>query len=153
MTLYARIEEGVVAELLETSADIVTLFPPALVWAPAPAGVQQGWSFDGNIFSAPVAQPFRPTDGAMAELTARIDRLLDVISGMQSDYITAGDMANASLCRDAKNSLKAAKTDPVILATTSRAAFNAAVLARWKAIAALAPLDVRAEFARYATAA
>lgn len=153
MTRYARIESGVVAELLDTAADIATLFPPSLVWVPATDDVEQGWLFDGFTFSAPQPIPFRPQDSALGELKARRDRLLDVISGMQSDYITSADMVNATLCRDVKAQLKSVENDPTILASTSRAAFNSAVLAKWKAIASTASPEVRAEFARYATAA
>lgn len=152
MTRYARIDGGVVAELFDTEADISTLFPPYLVWEECPLEVREGWSFDGQTFSAPVVPPFLP-QSAMPELRTRRDRLLDVISGMQADYIAAGDLPNALLCRDVKAQLKVIESDPTILATTSRTAFNAAVVTRWKAIASTAPADVRAEFARYATAA
>lgn len=153
MTRYARIDAGVVAELLDTGVDMATLFPPALYWVPAGDEVLQGWGYADGVFSPPAVIPFDPQGEAMTELTARIDRLLGVISGMQADYIVAGDMTNASLCRDVKAQLTAVKANPVITGAASRADFNAAALTLWRAIAASAPADVRAEFARYATAA
>jgi hypothetical protein len=152
MTRYARIESGAVAELFDTAENISTLFPPELVWVPATTDVQHGWTYDGVTFTAPVVPPFHPQD-ALPELRARRDRLLEVISGMQADYITSSDMTNAGLCRDVKAQLKVIDNDPTILAATSRTAFNSAVLTRWKAIASTASPEVRAEFARYATAA
>lgn len=149
---YARIEAGSVAELIDTDADISDLYPPALLWLACPPEVQQGWSFDGQSFTAPVVPPFLP-QSVMPELRTRRDRLLDVISGMQADYIAAGDLPNALLCRAVKAQLKVIESDPTILASTNRAEFNTAVVTRWKAIASAAPADVRAEFARYATAA
>lgn len=150
---YARIDSGIVAELVDTDADIASLFPPELVWMPVTPDVAQGWTFDGKTFAAPVPLPFNPQDGALTELRARRDRLLDVISGMQADYIVSGDSANALLCRDVKVRLKAVTDDPTISGATSRSAFNAAAVTLWKSIAAPAPLEVRAEFARYATSA
>lgn len=57
MTLYARIASGVVAELLETDADIADLFPPTLVWVPATPSVAQGWTYTAGAFSAPPPPP------------------------------------------------------------------------------------------------
>lgn len=50
---YARIDGGLVVELLITSQDIATLFNPALLWVVATAGVAVGWSYAGGVFSPP----------------------------------------------------------------------------------------------------
>lgn len=100
---------------------------------------------------AAMADSWRPQ--AMVDLRARRDRLLDVISGMQADYIAAGDMPSALLCRTVKLQLKSLPSDPSLTAATTRDQFNAVAVALWKTIASAASPEVRAEFARYATAA
>jgi len=50
MTRYARIDEGLVVEIIETDLDITTLYHPALIWVPCDNNVQYGWSWDGQIF-------------------------------------------------------------------------------------------------------
>jgi hypothetical protein len=92
---------------------------------------------------------------ALTELKARRDRLMAVVSGMQVDYVTDGDTASAALCRDVKVGLKDIEAHSSIVAVLedqqgTRAQFDAAVVARWKAIAAPAPVAVQIEFKRYA---
>lgn len=55
MAEYARIDNGAVAELFETEADITTLFHPELMWVRCDSveGVSTGWTYDGQTFSAP----------------------------------------------------------------------------------------------------
>lgn len=55
MKNYARIDGGVVAEMLSTDGDITTMFHPGLVWVVAPVGVLPGYSYSEGIFAAPVA--------------------------------------------------------------------------------------------------
>lgn len=157
MTRYARIDGGIAREFLVTDADIATLFPPDLVWVACGDDVQERWLYVAGLFSAPPPPPVEiPPEwfvDAMTDLRTRRDRLLDVISGMQADYIVSGDMANAVLCRTVKVQLKAAPSDPSITGAVTRTDFNAAALVLWKTIAAQASPEVRAEFARYATAA
>lgn len=116
--------------------------------------VYKAWLAAGNT-PDPVAVVVPPAwiAGAMADLRARRDRLLDVISGMQADYITSTDMVSAAVCRDVKVQLKAIPTDPGIAAAATRDDFNAAAVARWNAIGAKAPAAVGVEFQRYAAAA
>jgi hypothetical protein len=102
----------------------------------------------------PPPPDWRPA--AWVELRSRRDRLLTVLSGMQSDYITTGDMAEALLCLDAKQGLKDITDWPAIVAVVNdadgtREQFNDAVVARWTQIADPAPSAVKAEFYRYAT--
>lgn len=112
------------------------------------------WLADGNTpdpMTPPVWQ-----DEALSELTARRDRLMEVVSGMQADYITQGDMANAMLCLGVKQGLKDIKTHPAILAVLSdpsatRLQFNAIALLRLRDIGAPASQAVKDEFRRYFT--
>lgn len=55
MSNYARIDDGLVAELLSTDGDITEMFHPGLVWIEVPVGVDvaAGWSFADGEFSAP----------------------------------------------------------------------------------------------------
>lgn len=94
--------------------------------------------------------PFDWRPPAMGELRTRRDRLLDVVSGMQSDYLTAGDTTNAALCKSVKQGLKDITVWPAIVGAASRADFDSAVVTRWLEIATPAPLAVKLEFKRYA---
>lgn len=55
MTVYARIYEGLVAELFETDGDITTMFHPDLIWVEVPEGlaVVVGWAYSEGVFSPP----------------------------------------------------------------------------------------------------
>lgn len=60
MSIYARIDGGVVAELFSTDANIYTLFFPAMVWVDCTAipGVEPGWVWSvASGFEAPTAPP------------------------------------------------------------------------------------------------
>ena len=59
---YARVQNGVVVELLATGQPIAALFHAAVPWVPVPAGqaVLAGWTWDGHAF-APPAPPPPPT--------------------------------------------------------------------------------------------
>jgi hypothetical protein len=77
MPIYARIQDGAVAELLDTTAPIETLFHPALQWVAvvateAPPGVAIGWRHSLAGFQPPPAEGVPP--GA-AELHAHISDL------------------------------------------------------------------------------
>jgi hypothetical protein len=56
MKTYARVDQGVVMELLTTGDDIAEMFNPALVWiditsvTPQP---QQGWNYAEGAFTEP----------------------------------------------------------------------------------------------------
>ena len=51
---YARIENDLVAELLETDGDIAEMFHPSLIWVPAAVGVAIGYSYREGAFTPPV---------------------------------------------------------------------------------------------------
>lgn len=70
MTMWARIDNGTVAEL--TAIDPAGRFHPSLEWVASPAGVQPGWLYEGQSFAAP-EQP-QPT---AEELCQQIDSAAD----------------------------------------------------------------------------
>jgi hypothetical protein len=73
MKKYARIQGGLVAELLMTEGDIAAMFNPAIVWIDVSSrpGIAEGWSFDGANF-VPPPRPASPSAPTIAELQARV---------------------------------------------------------------------------------
>jgi hypothetical protein len=74
MRTYARVQDGVVAELLKTSSDVTQMFHPSLVWVDVSsnAAIREGWHFDGKEFSGP-PQPSEPASGStLADLQAQL---------------------------------------------------------------------------------
>ena len=93
MKNYARIDSGVVFELLETAGDITCMFHPDLVWVAVPddVGVAVGWTAfqEGEtwIYSAPAA-PVRTVEELKALIASeRFQRegLGIVVNGMGID--------------------------------------------------------------------
>ena len=78
MKTYARIQDGLVAELLKTDGDITSMFHRTLTWVDvsAQANIGEGWHFDGTNFAPPTAPP--PT--AAVPTIAELEGLLAVIS-------------------------------------------------------------------------
>jgi len=71
MTVYARIQSGVAAELFTTTDDIATLFNSALIWVPVgSSGAQVGWTYTSGVFSAPSAPPAPAQASLQASLVA-----------------------------------------------------------------------------------
>jgi len=98
MQFYARVDNGVVAELWphEPGAPMPDPQPvPADVFGPdfgkhfVPCGptVRTGWTYDGKIFAAPVAAP-RPAPQRATTVSA----LLDALSSSQRATITTDHM-------------------------------------------------------------
>lgn len=89
---YARIENGVVSEIISTNKDINTLFHPEIVqkFAQCDDTVKQGFIYDGNSFSEPVITPIdaRQTmtiSKAQARLNlAAVGYLQDVLDHMSA---------------------------------------------------------------------
>lgn len=55
MKTYARIDNGIVAELFSTDGDITEMFHPDLIWVEIPdEAVAVGWAFAAGKFTAPV---------------------------------------------------------------------------------------------------
>lgn len=59
MKRYARLHDGVAAEIIETDGDITTMFHPSLQWVECSADVELGWLYaDGELFApSPPAPP------------------------------------------------------------------------------------------------
>jgi hypothetical protein len=77
MKTYARIQEGVVAELLKTDNDITTMFVPSLLWVDVSSdtGIREGWRYDGKSFAAPAAIPAPPSIPTLADLQSQLTEL------------------------------------------------------------------------------
>jgi hypothetical protein len=70
MKTWARVQDGVVAELLTTDADLVTLFHPALRWVDVTGqNVAVGWVEQGTGFAAPPA-PSTSLEAPVPDITA-----------------------------------------------------------------------------------
>ncbi len=82
MKTYARIQDGVVAELFETDADINQLFHPDLVWKECGPGTQVGDVFEAGLFSRPAIPISRLRDAKAAELDGAC--AAEIISGFTS---------------------------------------------------------------------
>jgi hypothetical protein len=55
---YARIENSVVMELIETDKDISTLYTPDLVWIPCDNSIDQRQLYvDGKFLPEPIVEP------------------------------------------------------------------------------------------------
>ena len=84
MKTYARIQDGTVVELLQTSLPISGLFHPGLTWIDISdqPGVAEGWTFDGTQFAKPTT-PAAPVElptmtqvlAALASLNAEVTAL------------------------------------------------------------------------------
>lgn len=71
MKTYARIENGVVAELFQTDGDITTMFHPSLQWVDTGSAIpKQGWSFASGSFLQPAPVAVNPNDAINAQIAA-----------------------------------------------------------------------------------
>ena len=86
MRTYARIQNGIVAEVLKTDGDITHMFNPALVWidVSSQADIREGWHFDGTHFTAPATHHASAQAPSIAELQAQLAMLsaqIAILSG------------------------------------------------------------------------
>jgi hypothetical protein len=80
MKTYARIDNGLVAELFDTDGDISEMFNPAIVWIDVTAIDPQpkaGWSYDGQLFTAPFTLPSSTLADLQAALCISVDAAAD----------------------------------------------------------------------------
>jgi hypothetical protein len=76
MKTYARIENGVVAELFTIDVDPAGLFHPSFHWVEAPPGVTENFLHDGTRFTAPPPPFAAPTPTpTLADLQVRVAAL------------------------------------------------------------------------------
>lgn len=73
MKTYARVQDGVVVELLSTDLDITDRFNPGLIWIDVSdvSGIAPGWQQSTNGLSPPPA-PSPPPRPSLAELQAQL---------------------------------------------------------------------------------
>lgn len=74
MKTYARIQDGLVAELLKTDGNITSMFNPGLIWMDVTSqpGIAENWQFDGTNFAPPSVPPPAAPVPTIAELQAQI---------------------------------------------------------------------------------
>jgi hypothetical protein len=86
MKKFARIKDGLVAELLMTEGDIATMFNPALLWIDVSSGpgIAEGWSFDGTNFAPPPAPAASPSAPTISELQARVATLAAELAALST---------------------------------------------------------------------
>ncbi len=76
MGIFARIENGVVAEVIATERDIGELFHPAMGWVEtAGREVAAGFAYVEGVFVAPPAEVAAPVVDTVASLQAQIAEL------------------------------------------------------------------------------
>lgn len=92
MAIYARIQNGTVAELITTSMDPSQLFNPALVWAQVTTqGVTVGWSYSNGAFTAP--QPVVPpalVTPSLSQLQAELTAITAQIAALTASSTSGG---------------------------------------------------------------
>jgi hypothetical protein len=88
MKIYARIDNGMVAELLATDGNIAAMFNPAILWIDVTSQqeIAEGWSFDGANFAPPPAPPPAPAPAAptIADMQARIATLAAQLAALST---------------------------------------------------------------------
>jgi hypothetical protein len=97
----------------------------------------------------PVAvMPAPPTveqirESALIEIRAQRAPIMSVLDGIAGRAARSGDTALAAAADSANQALRDITADPAFLAAQTLVDMNAAILARYRAIADVAPVDVR----------
>jgi hypothetical protein len=86
MKKYARINNGLVAELLTTDGDIAAMFNPAIVWIDVTSqqAIAESWSYDGTNFAPPPPPPPTPTVPTIADMQAQLTILAAQLSALSN---------------------------------------------------------------------
>lgn len=86
MRTYARIQDGVVAELLETDSDVAKLFPAELVWVEVSTepNIRDGWRYDGSSFAPPGDVQGTVSLPTISELQAELAQLSAKLTALAS---------------------------------------------------------------------
>ena len=84
MKMYARIQDGLIAELLQTDSDITSLFNPALTWVDVSSlsDIAEGWHFDGTNFTRPSPLPPAAPGPTITELQTQLAALSAQIAAL-----------------------------------------------------------------------
>ncbi len=151
MKTYARIDDGVVAELFTTELSIAELFSPELVWVDCiGTACQVGWLFANGVFDPP-PEPF------FADLKAiEINRWMELrekmfsrLNNIERRLAASGDTAGAASCITVSTSLLGLFTATTVTSATTMPALTAALKARYAEAVAVATATARAEFKKY----
>jgi hypothetical protein len=83
---YARIQSGVVAEILHTDAAISTLFHSGIVWVDitGETKIVEGWRFDGARFAPAVAPAVAVGMPTMPQILAELALLKAEIAAIKT---------------------------------------------------------------------
>jgi hypothetical protein len=84
MKTYARMVDGMVAELVTTSADIAKMYHPSLRWVEVSSPVKVGWIQQGSGFEPPPPVPATVQQPSPAQLRAQLSALTLQIAAMQA---------------------------------------------------------------------
>lgn len=87
MKTYARIQEGRVAELLETDGDITQMFHPSLVWVEASGSVSVGHVYAGGVFAP--SPEHTPATAAPQSVVTRRQAMLALLAAGKLDAVEA----------------------------------------------------------------
>lgn len=84
MKIYARIQDGRVAELMTTTADIKSAFHPSLLWIDVSSleGLSVGWSYNAGHFRRPEVTSPASEQPSLAELRAQVALLTQKITAL-----------------------------------------------------------------------
>lgn len=100
MQTYARLENGVVMEIIATDQDIKTMFSPGLVWVeitnitPLPA---EGWTYDGTAFAPPPGPSLDQVKAAkIVELTSAADAAIGGLVAYKNTQFQADEAVSQS---------------------------------------------------------
>jgi hypothetical protein len=87
MKIYARIQNGMVAELVSTGSDVSKMFHPELSWVDVTSvtGLAEGWTYDGTTFMPPSPVPPPPTP-TLAQLEAQLSNLGAQIAALSKSH-------------------------------------------------------------------
>jgi len=86
MTIFARVKDGAVAELLTTDLDITKLFHPTLEWVEVTSPVHVGWLQQGASFVPPPPLPATLRTSTPAEFQVRLSVLAAEIAVLQAQH-------------------------------------------------------------------
>lgn len=97
MKTYARIDNGIVAELFSTDGDITEMFHPDLVWVEVPdEAVAVGWTYAAGKFDTPVV-PVPTTGELKAMIAARRWQQVQVGTNVDGVHLDTSDTSQVKI--------------------------------------------------------
>jgi hypothetical protein len=113
MAIYARIQDGIVAEVITSDGKISSMFHHSLVWIevdPTQA-VTSGWQWNGSTFSPPSTSAARQPAPSLQELQAELGAL-EAELGQGKLSAATGMNGQASVAPDGAATRSAAASQP-----------------------------------------